>query len=323
MKRYLTPAYLLVILAILSACNPVKENSRDQITSSPSPIPPSLTQHPAKTETPQPPSSDTPSPTTAPSETPVVILPPEPIEILFSASDGQELQGLYFPANQDPAPIIVLMPWSRGNQSEWEEIAYWLQGRGLLVREPNYARTWKSSNWYPKRTLSMPLGVFTFDFRSCEAEDGCQAYLPAEWLLDAQAALLTASQLQGVDPDRILAAGASIGADGAVDACAWMSSTDLGTCLGGFAISPSSSLTIDFRTAVEAITAQETPGIVYCLYGSLDDAARETCGIEIELKSINLGYIENHGLELITFTRSPDTLDYLQEFILAGLGGAQ
>ena len=321
MKRYLTPACLLVILVILSACSPVKENSGDQITSSPSPIPPSVTQHPANTETPQP--SDTPIPTIAPSETPVVVLPPEPIEIAFTASDGQELRGLYFPASQDPAPILVLLPWSRGNQSEWEEIAYWLQGRGLFVREPNYARTWKSSNWYPERTLEMPLGIFTFDFRSCEAEDGCQAYLPAEWLLDAQAALLTASQLQGVDPDRILAAGASIGADGAVDACAWMNSSGSGTCLGGFALSPSSSLTIDFRTAVETIAAQETPGIVYCLYGSLDDAARETCGIDAAIRSINLGYIENHGLELITFTRSPDTLDYLQEFILEGLGGAQ
>jgi hypothetical protein len=169
----------------------------------------------------------------------------------------------------------------------------------------------------------MPLGVFTFDFRSCETEDGCQAYLPAEWLLDAQAALETASRLEGVDPERILAAGASIGADAAVDACAWMNSTDLGTCLGGFAISPSSSLTVDFYSAVETLLAQGKPGLVYCLYGSLDDAARETCQIEADIRSINLGNNENHGLELITFSRSPDTLDYLQEFILDGLGGGQ
>ena len=323
MMKYLTLACTLVLIVILSACAVVEENAGEESTTSPSPSPilPTLTQ--AASETPQPSPSDTPSPTASPSEIPQVILPPEPVEILFTASDGQELNGLYFPASDTPAPVIVLMPWSRGNQTEWEEIAYWLQGRGLFVREPNYARTWKSSNWYPKRTLGMPLGVFTFNFRSCEAADGCQAYLPAEWLLDAQAALLTASQLQGVDPDRILAAGASIGADGAVDACAWMNSTDLGTCLGGFAISPSSSLTVDFSAEVETLLAQEKPGLVYCLYGSLDDAARETCGIDADIRGINLGYIENHGLELITFARNPDTLDYLLEFILEGLGGEQ
>lgn len=321
MKKDLLLAWILLLLVILSACAGLEEDSGDQLTASPSPLPATLTQIPS--ETPQPSPSDTPSPTASPTEIAPVVLPPEPIEILFTASDGQELSGLYYPGDANPSPIIVLMTWSRGDQSEWEEIAYWLQGRGLLVREPNYAQPWKSSNWFPKRTLDMPLGVFTFDFRSCEGEDGCQAYLPVEWLLDAQAALETASELEGVDPEKVLAAGASIGADGAVDACAWMNNGELGTCLGGFAISPSSSLTIDFREAAEILLGQDNPGVVYCLYGSLDDAARETCGDDLGFRSINLGYIENHGLELITFARSPDTLDYLQEFILDVLGGGQ
>ncbi|RLD01370.1 MAG: hypothetical protein DRI65_15685 [Chloroflexota bacterium] len=267
--------------------------------------------------------SSTPTPTEVPTATPVVVLPPEPIVVQFMAADGQELSGLYFPADENPAPIIVLMPWSLGNQSDWEEVAYWLQGRGLLVRTMNSRKTWKSSNWYPERTLDMPLGVFTFNFRACEGEGGCQAYMPAGWLLDAQAAMETASQLEGVDPGKIIAAGASIGADGAVDSCAWINTTDLGTCLGAFTLSPSSSLTIDFRTAVDALLSQENPAEVYCLYGLRDSASQETCGDYPEIRAVNYGYVEDRGLELILVDRKPDPLDILQEFIFEALGGAQ
>lgn len=264
-----------------------------------------------------------PGPSETPTETPIVILPAEPVEIVFEASDGQELKGLYYPAEENPAPIIVLMTWSRGNQTEWEEVATWLQGRGLLVPTMNSRETWKSSNWYPERTLDVPLGVFTFNFRSCEGEDGCQAYLPAEWLLDAQAALEIVTTLDGADPGRILAAGASNGADGAVDSCAWLNTTGLGTCLGAFALSPSSALTVDFRTAADALLAHDPPASVYCLFGLLDDASEETCGDYPGIRSISFGYVEDHGLELILVDRRPDPLNVLQEFILEALGGAQ
>jgi hypothetical protein len=169
----------------------------------------------------------------------------------------------------------------------------------------------------------MSLGVFTFNFRSCEGDEGCQAYLPAEWLLDAQAALEAASQLEGVDPGMILAAGASNGGDGAVDACAWINTTELGTCLGAFALSPSSSLTLDFRTAADALLNQKSPAVVYCLYGLLDDAAQETCGDYPEIRTVSYGYVEDHGLELILVDRRPDPLQILQEFISEALGGVQ
>ena len=267
--------------------------------------------------------SSTPTPTDIPTATPVVVLPPEPIKVQFEASDGQELTGLYFPAEENPSPIIVLMTWSQGNQSEWEEVAYWLQGRGLLVRVQNSWETWKSSIWYPERTLDIPLGVFTFNFRSCEGENGCQAYLPAEWLLDAQAALETASRLEGIDPGKIMAAGASNGADGALNSCAWLNTTDLGTCLGAFALSPSSFLTIDFRTTADALLALDNPAVVYCLYGRYDAASRETCEDFTEIRTVDYGYIIDHGLELILVDRKPDPLNILQEFILEALGGAQ
>lgn len=317
MDRSLFFFMTLFLLITLSACAGVVEEPGDQAAISPTPILLTMTQAPP--ESPQPSSTDTPVPTLEPTATPVVVLPPEPISIQFTASDGQDLSGLYFPAAENPAPIIVLMPWSRGNQSEWEEVAYWLQGRGLLVRAMNSRETWKSSNWYPELNLDNPLGVFTFNFRSCEGEDGCQSYLPSEWLLDAQAALEAASRLEGADPDRIITAGASNGADGAVDSCAWMNTTGLGTCLGAFALSPSSSLTVDFRTAAGSLLAQDNPALVYCLYGLQDDASQETCEDNLAIRSIHFGYIDAHGLELIRVDRKPDPLDLLQEFINGAL----
>jgi dienelactone hydrolase len=321
MKKMQIKNWILVMVVALSACTVAEEDTGNQVVESQPTSPPTLTRVPS--ETPPPTFTYTPSPTDTPSATPVVVLPAEPIEIQFEAADGQELTGLYYPAEENPAPILVLMTWTKGNQSEWEEIAYWLQGRGLFVREPDYRRPWKSSNWYPKRIIDMPLGVFTFNFRSCEGEDGCQAYQPAEWLLDAQAALETASRLDGIDPGKIITAGASIGADAAVYSCAWVNTADLGTCLGSFTLSPSSSLTVDFSSSVDALLAQENPASIYCLFGLQDEAAQETCGDYPGIKSIHFGYIENHGFELIIFDRTPAPLDHFQQFILDSLGGAQ
>jgi hypothetical protein len=82
-------------------------------------------------------------------------------------------------------------------------------------------------------------------------------------------------------------------------------------------------LTNDFRASVDALLAQEQPAAVYCLYGLQDDASKETCGDYPGIRSIDYGYIDNHGLELIQFNRKPDPLNLLQEFILEAIGGAQ
>jgi dienelactone hydrolase len=319
MNKSLAYLGILIIALVLAACAGTSEDFGDTLAASPSPSEQIQTQ--VSIETSQPSMTEEPSPTELPSPTPVVVLPPEPVEIQFTASDGQELNGLYFPAAERPTPIIVLMTWSRGNQTEWEEVAYWLQDRGLLVRTLNSRETWKSSNWYPEITLDRPVGVFTFNFRTCEEEGGCQSYLPAEWLLDAQAALEMASKLEGVDPDNILAVGASNGADGAVDSCAWLNSTDLGVCRGAFALSPASSMTIDFRSAAQSLLGQDPPALVYCLYGLQDDASQETCGDYAEIVTIDYGYVDDHGLELILVDRRPDPLNVLQDFINEALGG--
>ena len=174
----------------------------------------------APSDTPVPTHTFTPSPTFTPSVTPIVILDPDPIDVTFMTEDGTELNGLYYPASENPAPIIMLFHWAQGDMTEWDPIALWLQNRDQLIRTPDYNDSWKSSDWFPENKMEGPLGVFVFTLRNCEG--GCQFYQPAEWLLDIEAAMRTAAQLQGVDKTKILTAGASIGADGALYGCAWI-----------------------------------------------------------------------------------------------------
>jgi hypothetical protein len=235
------------------------------------------------------------------------------LEIEFTADDGQVLSGIYFPADSNPAPLMILMHWAREDQEEWTEIAFWLQNRSQFVRTPNYNKSWKSSDWYPENTSGISLGVFTFTLRECAG--GCQNYLPAEWLLDIQAAIATASGLTGVDRGLIMTAGVSIGADGAIDGCAWLNQSGLGECRGAFVISPGSLLTVPFESAAGDLLQSEPPIPVYCLYGLRDDASVETCSAVPDAKLVNYGYIENHGFELLQPLQDPDPLILLLEFI--------
>ena len=259
-----------------------------------------------------------PLPTSTPTATPVVVLDRDPIQIDFQTEDGVSLKGNYYPADVNPAPLIVLMHWARGDQSEWTEVAEWLQGRGLLDPAPDYNYSWKSSNWFPERDLTQSMGVFTFNFRECEG--GCKAYLPMQWLLDVEGALAIASNLQGVDRERILTAGASIGADGAIYGCSWLNKQEQGAaCLGSFLLSPGSSLTIPFDIKAEELLNQDPPLPVYCLIGLRDDASVETCFDIPGLTLIDYGYIENHGFELLQPGVGTNPLGLLQDFINTAL----
>jgi len=269
--------------------------------------------------TPEPTLTFTPAPTVTPSVTPIVILEPEPVEINFITEDGVELDGLYYPAAENPAPLIILVHWARGDMMEWEQIAFWLQDRGLLERTPDYNHSWKSSDWFPDYKLEGPLGVLVFTMRDCQG--GCQTYSPAGWLLDIETVMLRAVQLQGVDKDRIITAGASIGADGALYGCAWMNQAGFGTCKGSFSLSPASLLTVPYDELANELIGAEPPLPVYCLFGLRDDASVETCSDIAGLIPVDYGYIENHGFELIQPGQSIDPLVLLNEFINISLTG--
>ena len=263
--------------------------------------------------------SPTPAPTSTPTATPVVILDPGPIQIEFQTEDGIWLSGNYYPAEVNPAPLIVLMHWARGDQSEWDEIAVWLQGRGLSESIPDYNYSWKSSVWFQERIIEKPIGIFTFNFRECEG--GCKAYLPMEWLADVEAALDTAANLQGVNGNQIITAGTSIGADGAIYGCSWLNHQERGACLGSFLLSPGSTLTVPFDSTADELLNQEPPVPVYCLIGLRDDASVETCSGIAGLTLVDYGYIENHGFELLQPGVGINPLLLLQEFINTALIG--
>ena len=304
---------LIIIVVCLGACRGNQANIDD---SGPD-LTPQFTTPPSVT--PDPTSTFTPAPTFTPSVTPIVILDPEPIEVNFLTEDGVELDGLYYPAAENPAPLIVLVHWARGDMTEWEQVAYWLQDRGLLVRSPDYNHSWKSSDWFPDYKSEGPLGVLVFTMRDCQGS--CQTYSPAGWLKDIEAVMVKAAQLQGVDKDRIITAGASIGADGALYGCAWLNQAGFGSCKGSFSLSPASLLTLPYEELAHQLIEAEPPLHVYCLFGLRDDASVETCSDIDGLIPIDYGYIENHGFELIQQGQSNDPLILLNEFVNISLTG--
>lgn len=315
MKYFINLIIIGLTLVVLAGCKigdgeiSLVEPTVDQPTETITPIVPTAT--PTLTLTP----TLTPTPT----PTPIVILPPDPIRIDFETEDGVGLNGLYYPADDNPAPLIVLVHWARGDQTEWQEVAVWLQGRGGAEPVTDYNDSWKSSVWFPERTLGMPIGIFTFNLRECEGE--CLDYIPEEWLIDIQAAMEAAAALQGVDRGQILTGGASIGADGAVYGCSWLNQTDLGDCKGSFLLSPLSLLTLPFEEIAGDLLESDPPRLVYCLFGLRDDASVETCSELLGLTNQDYGYIDYHGFELIQTERKPHALNVLQEFIIRALIG--
>ena len=114
---------LFVLLLTLSACGPGATST----TAPPPTAAPTETVPPTVAPT-EPPATEEPGP---------VSLPPEPQNIHFQAADGQALEGIYYPALANPAPLVVLMHWAPGDQYDWVEIAYWLQNRGLGGQSAN------------------------------------------------------------------------------------------------------------------------------------------------------------------------------------------
>ena len=245
---------------------------------------------------------------------PIVTAPAEPYRPLtrsaaFTASDGTELQGTFYPPENDDAPLIILMHWARGDQNDYAAIADWLQNRGGAPEIVSDApETWLDASWFPKINQDTSYGVFTFTFRDCE--QGCAAFHSAEWLDDAQSAVTFARDLPYIDPDRIIVAGASIGADGAADGCLYLNQQAAGSCKGAFSISPGSYLTQTYADVVQQLNA---PAV--CLYAPSDGSAVAACA---HVQAENYAAFEigsAHGMDLIDPQVQPNPLDLLLAFI--------
>jgi hypothetical protein len=256
MKRALK-AILMIHVLLLAACG----------GSTTSVVP---TQPPVSTgEIPIAPTEENP---VAPTDAAVVdhnALPVEPQEITFQASDGQDLTGRYYPAATSPGPLVVLMHWVNGNMTDWNEIAPWLQNRGLenpFLPNPG-DEPWWDPTWFPEMTADRTYGVFIFNFRDCEpmSERGCVTWDTDGWLLDAQAAMLKAVELDGVDPAKIVAMGSSIGADGAINGCVHLNEQHPGSCQGALSLSPGGYLGMSYENAVKRLGENQPQVAAWCL----------------------------------------------------------
>jgi dienelactone hydrolase len=240
-------------------------------------------------------------------------LPPEPQEIEFQADDGQSLQGRYYPAAVNPAPLVVLMHWAPGDQNEWNAIAPWLQNRGQTGGRSNGA-PWLDLSWFPPMPEGQSFGVFTFTFRNCEG--GCKSFTRDAWLLDAQAAMRKARQLEGIDPKHIVAIGASIGADGAPDSCGWLNSQFPNSCLGALSLSPGDYLTVAYKEAVSALGAEQPPKPAWCLYAEGDAESARACEAAAGDNYRAIKYPgNNHGMMLIRPDVEPGALELILDFL--------
>ncbi len=235
-------------------------------------------------------------------------LPPEPRDVVFETPQGRSLQGRYFPAATGNAPIIVLTHWVAANQDDWQVVAAWLQNRGQVLpgscSRPSGC-TWWDSAWFPQME-NRSFAVFTYSLTSCESPDGCADWDGPTWAEDANAAIAYASQLEGVDPVRIFTAGASIGADAAIDSCAWLNEQGgQARCVGTASLSPGNYLLLDYAEQVEKLEDANTP--VWCLASSSDGESYPTCknaeGTNYQVYEFQM---PGHGMTLIAENAIPD-----------------
>jgi hypothetical protein len=267
---------LFTILTLIAACG--KATPTIIKTSTPAEKPAAIATQPAP-QTAIPSAAATDAPTAAPLED-ANALPPEPQLITFTSSDGTALQGYYYPSAHNPSPLVVFMHWMMGNQSDWNELAVWLQNRGQINPFPNPGDPakfhWWDPSWFPEVPVDRSYAVFVFTFRTCLPFDqgGCPTINEAGWLKDAQAAILKARELEGVDPQRIVAIGSSIGADGVPDGCKFLNDQFPGSCLGALSLSPGGYLTIPYTTIVSEMGKATPPTAAWCL---ADEKEFEIC----------------------------------------------
>ena len=239
---------------------------------------------------------------------------PQPVE--FLTADYRTLEGLYYPAENANAPVVVLMHWAPGSMDDWGQIAPWMQNRDG-----------GGASWFPEMPVGVSFAVVTFNFGGYgNSEDGGsrQSYLD-----DALAALNFAASQEDFDPHRITAIGASIGADGAVDSCYLFNDAgEMGTCIGALSLSPGNYLTDNFTygSAAEMVDLAGYP--VWCFAAENDYTSPDLCRALVgDFSRAFIYQGGDHGMQLVSeedFPNEPaldfNTMELIQEFLETAYG---
>jgi len=293
------------------------------------------------------PISPTPAPPTATS-TPKV-LPPDPQRITFEGEHGT-MVGYYYPAAEANAPVIVLMHWARGDQRDWCLIAPWLQNRAAekpalmpgceeAIAKAQPLPGWWDASWFPPMPQGTSYAVFTFDFpgfgesKGTAYTDTTIRYRPSrqrdDWNISTQdllAAMKTAAALPGVDANRVIAIGASIGANGATNGCAALNQAhqqgEPGQCIGAWAISPGDyHLGAPFVEASATLAKTSLSVVQWCTAAFAEQAPCKQAKGSLNQTII---FPKGHGMAFFepnTYPMKPGRdatiMDFLQEFLEA------
>jgi dienelactone hydrolase len=229
-------------------------------------------------------------------------LPADPQRVDFKSGDGTPLVGTYYPAQSGPAPVVVLMHGLGGGEEDWGNwgLIEWLRNRGLL--NPG-----APAGLYPAMPEGLSYAVFAFDYRG-HGESGWTNDDPQGWLLDGLAAMEVARGLPGVDPRRAIAVGASIGADGAIDACG-------AGCLGALSLSPDGYMNVAYHNAVAALDFEGKPA--WCLASVLDKGCPSRAAGEHYRAVVYPGRF--HGMQLLDPGLTPNVGGVILDFLMVCL----
>ncbi len=256
----------ILIVALLTACGPEAGPTQPAATTeppaAPTEPPPAATEAPAETqpvETP-PPAEPTPELSSQPAAAQ---------RVEFQAEDGAALVGYFYPSKFVGAPVVVLMHWAGGDQTDWTKVglAQWLQNR--LDENPIPEG---QVEVYPPMPEDLSFSVFTFDFRTFGESDQMAgvpySQITPGWVMDAKAAYATAATMPEVDPNLVAGIGSSIGADGVVDGC-------YDNCIGALSLSPGNYLALPYTDEVKRVDEAGKP--VWCVAAEGDGPAYAAC----------------------------------------------
>jgi alpha/beta hydrolase family protein len=224
-------------------------------------------------------------------------LPTEPARVTFPLADGTQIVGTFYPPSVAPAPGVLLMHQRGMDRTAWEPLILALQGEisrshsQTADERPNYA-------------------VLAIDAPGHGESTG--EWTPQGMLEAANLALQLLRTQPGVDKDRIVIIGASMGSDAALDECGE-------GCIGVVTLSPGSFLGVYYNTALAAMGDRP----VLCAASKDDARSAATCegGRTVGLKNYQVQIYDGaaHGNMLILqnpdIKPSPQPLPLIMEWL--------